>query len=254
MNAWHGIHIYKKISSKISVVNGILSRLKKFVPSDILKVIYNALIQPHLNYGVLLWGKNVKRIHKLQKWSMRAITSSKYNAHTDPLFIRLKLLKIHDIYKLSLLKFYFKYKKGSLPNFFTGMFDSIYPKHTYATRRSGQPVPATCMTIAAKNSVRFSLPDEISITPKIILDKLSTHSFYGFTNYAKTYFISQYNPSCTLENCYICNNSWYAILPCISVALYYAATWLFGQKIRLSWLRSFNILSSLLLRISWSHP
>ena len=107
----------QKISSKISVVNGTLSRLKRILPTDILKIIYNALIQPHLNFGVLLWGKNVKRIRKLQKWALRAITASKYNAHTDPLFIKSKLLKIDDIYKLSVLKFYFKYEKGLLPSF-----------------------------------------------------------------------------------------------------------------------------------------
>ena len=197
----------QKIASKISVVNGILSRLKKFIPSDVLKSIYNALIQPHLNFGVLLWGKNVKRIHKLQKWAVRAITSSKYNAHTDPLFIKLKLLKIHDIYKQSLLKFYFKYKKETLPIFFSGMFDHIYPTHNYATRLREQPVIARCRTLVAKNSLRYSLPQEILNTPKNILDKLSTHSFYGFSSYAKAYFISLYNPSCFTENCYICNNS-----------------------------------------------
>ena len=72
----------QKISSKMSSVNGTLSRLKRFLPRDILKTIYNALIQPHLNYGVLLWGKNVKRIHKLQTWAIRSVTCSKHNAHT----------------------------------------------------------------------------------------------------------------------------------------------------------------------------
>ena len=56
-------------------------------------MIYNALIQPHLNYGVLLWGKNTARIHKLQKWAVRSITLSKYNAHTTPLFYQTKTIK-----------------------------------------------------------------------------------------------------------------------------------------------------------------
>ena len=107
-----------KIAGKISQVNGALSRLKKNVPANILKMIYNALIQPHLNYGVLLWGNNISRIRKLQKWAVRSITSSKYNAHTEPLFLKLKLLKIEDIYKLSMLKFYYKYQHELLPSFF----------------------------------------------------------------------------------------------------------------------------------------
>ena len=95
----------QKISSKIAIVAGTLSRLKRFLPFDILRIIYNALIQPHLNYSILLWGFKTKRISKLQKWAVRAITCSRYNAHTDPLFKRLNLIKVDDIYKLSLLKF-----------------------------------------------------------------------------------------------------------------------------------------------------
>ena len=196
----------QKISGKISVVNGILSRLKKFLPCDILKMIYSALIQPHLNYGILLWGKNTKRIHKLQKWAVRSVTCSKYNAHTDPIFIKLKILKIQELYKLNILKFYFKYNKKSLPNYFNGMFDDTYPPLEYITTRQGEvPVVARGRSSAANQSLRYSLPKEMSNTHNLILEKLSTHSFNGFTNYAKQYYISQYNPLCTVANCYICN-------------------------------------------------
>ena len=195
----------QKISGKISVVNGVLSRLKKYIPCDILKIIYNALIQPHLNYGVLLWGKNTKRIQKLQKWAIRSVTCSKYNAHTDPLFIELKLLKIQDIYKLNILKFFFKYHNDKLPNYFYGMFDTIYISHHYYTRQGGQPVVARGRTIAANHSIRYTLPEEIKNTHACIIEKLSTHSLNGFSNYAKQYYISRYNPICNIENCYICN-------------------------------------------------
>ena len=196
----------QKISGKISVVNGILSRLKKFLPCGILKMIYNALIQPHLNYGILLWGKNTKRIHKLQKWAVRSITCSKYNAHTDPIFIKLNILKIQELYKLNILKFYYKYNKKILPNYFNGMFDDTYPPLEYITTRQGEvPVVARGKSSAANQSIRFSLPKEMLNTHDLILEKLNTHSFNGFSNYAKQYYISQYNPLCTVENCYICN-------------------------------------------------
>ena len=196
----------QKISSKISVVNGTLRRLKRFLPSDILKTIYNALIQPHLNFGVLLWGKKVKRIKKLQKWALRSITSSKYNAHTEPLFINLKLLKIEDIYKLSILKFYFKYKNNLLPNFFRGMFDTIQPtRHNYSTRPRDQPILPISKTALAKQSIRFSLPEEIANIPEIIINKISTHSLDGFSKYVKQYLIGKYNPVCEIVNCRTCN-------------------------------------------------
>ena len=119
----------QKISGKIACIAGTLTRLKRFLPKAILKIIYNALIQPHLNFGVLLWGSNTKRIYKLQKWALRAITCSKYNAHCMPLFKKLKLLRIQDIYKLNMLKFYYKYKKSILPNYFRDMFKENFLEH-----------------------------------------------------------------------------------------------------------------------------
>ena len=184
-----------------------MSRLKRFLPVEILKTIYNALVQPHLNYGILLWGKNIRRICKLQKWAVRSITCSKYNAHTDPLFIKLKILKVDDIYKLNLLKFAFKYNHKLLPNYFYGKFDPTYANHDHDTRQSGQPVVAIPRTSSAENSIRYSLPNLMIKTNPAITEKITTHSFTGFSNYAKQYFISQYNSTCTIENCYICNQN-----------------------------------------------
>ena len=44
------------LSAKISKTIGILNSLKHFLPTDILRTIYNSLIVCHLNYGILLWG------------------------------------------------------------------------------------------------------------------------------------------------------------------------------------------------------
>jgi hypothetical protein len=55
------------ISNKINRISGIFYRLKRFLPENILLMLYNSLVLPHLNYGVLLWGCNVTRLEKLQK-------------------------------------------------------------------------------------------------------------------------------------------------------------------------------------------
>ena len=197
----------QKISSKIASVAGTLSRLKRFLPSDILKTIYNALIQPHLNLGVLLWGINIKRIYKLQKWAVRAITSSKYNSHTSPIFKKLKILRIHEIYKLNTLKFFFKYKKNLLPAYFNGMFQEIFLTHDHDTRHKSDPVPGKWKCVAAKNSIRFALPAAISITPKEILDKIEVENIKinGFSKSVKMLYIAEYETECFVKNCYACN-------------------------------------------------
>ena len=81
-----------KLFGNISRNTGILNKIKLFLPSRILKTIYSSLILCQLNYGILVWGQNYKRIFKLKKRVMRIITCSKYNAHSEPLFKELKLL------------------------------------------------------------------------------------------------------------------------------------------------------------------
>ena len=194
----------QKVASRIAIVAGTISRLKRFLPSAILKTIYNALIQPHLNFSILLWGKNTKRISKLQKWAVRAITCSKYNAHTDPLFKRLKLLKVNDIYKLTALKFYYKFKNGLLPTSFDNIFTHEYPTHSYETRQRNCPRPDTPRTFLAKTTIRYAIPELINELPSCITDKIATHSIQGLSNYSKLYFLNLYKERCFIEDCYIC--------------------------------------------------
>ena len=76
----------QKASNKISRTLGVMCRLTNFLPLHVLRILYNSLILPHLQYGILTWEFCLGRLEKLQKLSVRIITRSKYNAHTDPLF------------------------------------------------------------------------------------------------------------------------------------------------------------------------
>ena len=46
----------------------------------------------------------LKKLISLQKKALRVVVGAPYNAHTEPIFARLKLLQFNDLYKLSLLK------------------------------------------------------------------------------------------------------------------------------------------------------
>ena len=63
------------ISTKITKVIGIINKLKYYYPKNILLTIYNTLILPHINYGILIWGTHTDKIVLLQKKN----TSSYYN-------------------------------------------------------------------------------------------------------------------------------------------------------------------------------
>ena len=97
------------ISSKISKATGILFRLNNILPQSALKSLYDALVVPHLLYGLEIWYStlqcNQDRIFKLQKKSIRAIRNLGYNEHTSSHFQILGSLKLDDLYKLRLLTF-----------------------------------------------------------------------------------------------------------------------------------------------------
>ena len=57
------------IANKISRTVGVINRLKNYIPENALLTIYNTLIIPHLNYGILTRGFNSDKILKIQKKS-----------------------------------------------------------------------------------------------------------------------------------------------------------------------------------------
>ena len=125
-----------KICFKISRAIGTLHRLKCTLPSHILKILYNSLILPHCTYGILSWGSNVDKVLKLQKKAVRIITKSAYNSHSDPLFKTLGLLKIHDIYKCNVLKYFYQHCHYQLRFFLQNIdFKPRSDIHEYNTRQ-----------------------------------------------------------------------------------------------------------------------
>ena len=85
------------ISLKVSKAIGILYRLKSVYPLSVLLTLYNTLVLPYFNYGILTWGSIIKEdhhLHKLQKKAVRIITQSDYIAHTEPLCKQNRLIKL----------------------------------------------------------------------------------------------------------------------------------------------------------------
>ena len=197
-----------------------MNRLKHTLPLFFLKLIYNYLVLPHIQYGILNWGLKYNRILKLQNRAMHIIKCSKYNAHTSPIFKSQELLKVENIFKLSLLKFLYKLEKHRLPAYFPGMFETISANHQHNTRVRDTETPLIPRTSSALQTIRHYLPKFIKDTP----DKIHTHSPEGFTKYAKLYSISCYSTEChlyiilTISICYyIVNNAFCMNLYCIKV-------------------------------------
>ena len=196
-----------KISKKITKVLGVMSRIKRYISSYILRMIYNSLILPHLYYAILAWGFSNSRIFKLQKRAVRIICKDKYNAHTDPLFKKLTLLKVHDIFKLQCTKFYYKHTHNKLPDYFRDFFRRNSEIHGYQTRNREQLRPQTMNNISSRSCIRFHIPNVINNLPTNVTDKIGTHSLSGFSHYVKLHLLEKYPIECVIQNCYVCNSS-----------------------------------------------
>ena len=90
------------IKNKIAKSIGILCKARKFLYTTTLVTLYNCFIYPYIIYGVEVWGTAsdcyVQQILKLQKRSVRVITSSRARDHSTPLFKKLKILPFSHVY------------------------------------------------------------------------------------------------------------------------------------------------------------
>ena len=93
------------------------------MPAQVLRVVYNSLILPHMQYSISAWGVYADRLFKLQNIAMKIIT----NAHKEPLFKKLNLLQLRDLFTLNNVKLFYKVKTKSLYEYFQEMFPAANP-------------------------------------------------------------------------------------------------------------------------------
>ena len=117
---------------------GVLNKVKHFLPEHSMYQLYCSLVQPYLNYGLLLWGnankESISKVFKIQKRALRVISNSPYLSHSKPLFDKYKTLNIFDLYKKETGICMYKYKQDMLPQSFDGIFTEHQANHKYNTR------------------------------------------------------------------------------------------------------------------------
>ena len=115
-----------KVANKISKIHSMIIRLKNKLPTSSLKMLYNSLLLPHLQYGIAVWGGaenlHIKRIRQIQKRVVRTLSKSWYRSHTEPRMKNLEILNFDDLYKqqcsLLILDIMFGEAPGGLKNIF----------------------------------------------------------------------------------------------------------------------------------------
>ena len=193
------------VEEKVSKIIFVIRRYQFIYPEYVLKMIYTSLIQSKLIYGLLLWGSNVEKVIKVQKKTTRVVTSSRYFAHTEPLFKRLDILNLFDMYDLRILKFLYKVFHYDVPIHFLQYMDAFNDTcKAYKLRKNIIRTPVHVHSFADKNLLFDSIRLFKNCSSNI-LDKIFTHSFEGFSKYTKKTFLSKYNVDCFKHNCFTCS-------------------------------------------------
>jgi len=97
------------VKSKISKSLFIIQRAKNVLSAKTLLTLYYSKIHCHLNCSLNIWScaakSNINQLTIIQKRAIRAISNSKYNDHTEPIFKKLNILPVHQLVKFSRLLF-----------------------------------------------------------------------------------------------------------------------------------------------------
>ena len=140
----------KSVALKVSRGLGIIAKLKPFLKDNLIRTIYFSVVYSHLYYGIQAWGSADPTIRNkleiLQNKAVRILSGVQYFQiygqepgplpSSEPLYKKLEILKIHDIYELSISNFVFSTLTFDSPAIFDEWFQYDHEVHDHTTRSS----------------------------------------------------------------------------------------------------------------------
>ena len=124
-----------------------------------LSTLYYSLVYSYLQYRILVWGStyptHFRRLVLLQNCIVIVISKKGFEAHSDPLFKNLMILKLEDIYSFHLAKFMFSFKNTSIRSSFSKSILRTNQVHGYNKRSSNRFYICFCRTSMRKFSVFY---------------------------------------------------------------------------------------------------
>ena len=127
------------VTKKLGASCGIVNKIKKYLPLDILKNVYYSITYPHSQYGITTWGNAVKKyfskVQVMQNRLIKIMTKSNYRkTKLSPIYARLSVLQLDKIYQLEIIKLMYKFKINVLPECFTNYYTRNSSVYNYSTR------------------------------------------------------------------------------------------------------------------------
>jgi ribonuclease P/MRP protein subunit RPP40 len=150
------------VTAKVAKNVGILGRTSFLLPPCIRLTIYFSLIYPYLTFCNMIWASTydsrLKKLVILQKRAIRIISGVSYCSHTGPIFLKLKLLKFHQIRHFQIAVFMYKFNHSLLPPWYDHYYKIGTDYHSYNTRASKSYRTIFARTNVRRFSIKFSGP------------------------------------------------------------------------------------------------
>ena len=161
----------EQLSKKLRRANGMLSKVRHYVPKEELKSIYHSIFSSHMIYGCQIWGQvsqNVKNIQKLQDRAMRTIDFKNKFTNPDPIYTSNNILKLSDFVKLQNCLITHQYLNNELPDCFNNHYFQLHSLYYTQTRNAN----LGCLFQPSKRTTRYGLN---SISNKSIVSYLECY-------------------------------------------------------------------------------
>ena len=144
----------KSVALKVSRGLGIIAKLKPFLNDKLIRTIYFSVVYSHLYYGIQAWGSADPTIRNklevLQNKAVRILSGVQYFQiygqepgplpSSEPLYKKLEILKIYDIFELSISNFIFSTLTFDSPAIFDEWFRYDHEVHDHTTRASTEVI------------------------------------------------------------------------------------------------------------------
>ena len=173
------------VCNKVAKANGILSMVKNYAPSYLLRILYFSFVYPFLFYAISVWGSvsdcKLYQLQILQKRSVRLIANAAFCSHSLPLFKKYNLLKIRQIYNYTVCMHMHSviHNLGVKPTPYESIikFRTFLDNHDHNTRNNEMFVLPKCRTNVGKLSLSYNSVKNWNALPLVVKNEAKKGKF-----------------------------------------------------------------------------
>lgn len=179
-----------------------INRAKPVLQRKHLLILYYSLVYPYITYGITLWGNahatHLSNLIVMQKKLVRIMTNSAFLAHTEPLFKRLAILKLEDVYKLQICKYVLSFLRNLLPTLLMSIFTPVSHGHSHVTRQhtTHRLVVPISRTTVSRQSIVYMGPEIWNSLPSLYYSNPLNNTLFSLSNFTyrlKKNLLDKYN-------------------------------------------------------------